>query len=260
MNNRRTAKIEGKAPEVRPLAKGEVKKDIDEFLRILDARLEEQKLQEFLAAHSYFFNRILRLNGESPLYSKVRLGDQFEVDFVCFDTGSSGPEWYLVEIECPSSNLFTKAGRTSAPLTHAMQQVRDWLTWVHENREFARNLMPHIDYPLGYIFMGRRNQLQESSRRQLKRINYENRLFFIHTLDWFADAAREVLSTFDGTRGQRRVLPTKALTHEALRRGLPPGAQGYMKGFVAMLIANGSYPKEILEDREHDRWPFGQSI
>jgi hypothetical protein len=52
----------------------------------------------------------------------------------------------------------------------------------------------------------------------------------------------------------------KALTHEDLRRGLPPDALSYMNGFAARLIKAGIYPKEILEQREYDQWPYGQGI
>jgi hypothetical protein len=163
----RNANLRAINPALRSLSRREVNQDIRDFVELLDMGSAEHRIHESLANHSYFFSRLLRLNGNSPLYSKVRLGDQFEIDFVCFDSGSSGPEWYWIEIECPSSRLFTRAGRMSAPLTHTIQQMRDWHTWLHDTLGFARKLMPHIDYPLGYIFMGRRNDLHESWRKHL---------------------------------------------------------------------------------------------
>lgn len=249
-------------PLVHSLTAVRVQKDLKEYLSLLDHSCDEHELQRFLADRSYFFSRLLRLNGQSPLYSKIRLGDQYETDFACFDSGSSGPEWYLVEIELPTPKLFTKSGQPTACLSHAMQQVRDWLTWVHENREFARKLMPHIDYPLGYIFIGRRAALGESERRRLKRLNYENRLYFrVHTLDWFVDSATDVLATLKSHEHGSWSVPMKALTHEQLRRGLPPAAREYMTGgFVSRLIKSKRYPKEIIEERQDDEWPYGQGI
>jgi hypothetical protein len=79
-------------PCVKALTPKQVEKDADEFKCLLDSLVSEQTLHEFLAYHSYFFNGIIRLSGVSPLYSKIRLGSEFEVDFACFDTGSFGPE------------------------------------------------------------------------------------------------------------------------------------------------------------------------
>ncbi len=120
----------------------EAQDHIREFLNLLDDSSNERHIHRFLANHSYFFECILRLSGQSPLYSKVKLGNEYEVDFACFDSSSSGPEWYLIEIESPSSKMFTKAGRPSAKLTHTIQQIKDWQNWVQENLEPARKLMP----------------------------------------------------------------------------------------------------------------------
>lgn len=252
-------------PEIDPLVRRmtavQAGEDLKEYLSLLDSCCDEHKLQRFLADRSYFFSRLLRLNGQSPLYSKVQLGDQYETDFACFDSGSSGPEWYLIEIESPAAKIFTKSGQPSARLSHAMQQVRDWLSWVHDNLGFARKLMPHIDYPLGYIFIGRRTVLGESERKRLKRLNFDNRLSFrVHTLDWFADSARDVLGMLGQHEHGSWLLPMKALTHKQLRRGLPPDARQYMKGFVSMLIKSRRYPKEMIEEREVDEWPYGQGV
>ncbi len=103
--------------------------EIREFLHLLDAKAHERSIHKFLANHSYFFNRLIRLDGKSPLYSKVRLGADYEVDFAFFDSGSVGPEWHLVEIESPAAALFTKSGHLSADLTRAIQQIRDWQSW-----------------------------------------------------------------------------------------------------------------------------------
>jgi hypothetical protein len=120
-------------PLVKRLTASQVEEDVDEYLGLLDAGASESKVQTFLGARSYFFNGVIRLWGYSSLYSKIRLGTQHEIDFVCFDTGSYGPEWRLIEIEVPNKRLFTKFGEPSAHLLHAIQQVRDWHDWIHKN-------------------------------------------------------------------------------------------------------------------------------
>lgn len=180
-------------PLVRALTRTKVDADIAEYLKLLDGGAAEAAVHQFLATHFYFFNGLIRLFDVSPLYSKVKLGSQYEVDFAFFDLTSFGPEWNLIEIEAPSRQMFTKAGNPTAALTHAIQQVRDWHAWVHENLDYARKLMPKIEYPMGYVFIGRRVHLTSAAKEKLRRFAYENRNFLhIHTLDWFAGWAHSV--------------------------------------------------------------------
>ena len=44
--------------------------------------------------------------------------------------------------------------------------------------------MPSIEYPMAYLFMGRRSELTDVTRKRLRRIAYECRMSCeIHTLD-----------------------------------------------------------------------------
>src|SRR5437588_1095783 len=200
--------------------------DINKFSRLLDIEADEQRIHKFLANHSYFFNRLIRLNGKSPLYSKVRLGNDYEVDFAFFDSGSVGPEWHLVEIERATVSLFTRSGNPSAALTHAIQQIQNWQSWVHDNLDYARQLMPLIEYPLGCIFMGRRSDITQDDQKRLRHLLYTHRQSLeIHTLDWFIDSARSVWR--EGWR-----IPNKALSHSDLKRGLPEEARRYIRLFT----------------------------
>jgi hypothetical protein len=160
-------------PLVRQLSKQKIEDAIREFSALLDKPAEESQIQFFLENHSYFFNRIIRLSGASPLLAKIALGSDYEVDFACFDAGSCGPEWHFIEIESPKHSLFTKSGDLSAPVNHAIQQVRNWQTWVDENLNYARKTFPHIIYPRGYVFIGRRSELTIALREKLRKINYD---------------------------------------------------------------------------------------
>jgi hypothetical protein len=237
-------------PLVKALTRKKIAEDVQEFLGLLDAKTDEQRIHEFLANHSYFFNSILRLSGASPLYSKIRLGSEYEVDFVCFDTGSVGPEWYLIEIEAPNQTLFTKSGSPSSSLTHAIQQVRNWNSWLHDNLPYAQRLLPHIEYPLAYVFMGRRHDITSDLAKLLRRLNHDHRMMLeIHTLDWFVSAA-ESAQNFLGRKGGNWSLPMKALSHAHLARGLPKNAKDYIERYFKGPMAD-LYPREFLRDRQH---------
>lgn len=199
---------------------------VAEFESILEDKQSEARLHEFLSSHTYFFNGAFRVDGYSPAYSKVKLGCNYEVDFAWFDTSSFGPEWFLVEIEAPAARLYTKGGNPSAALTHAVQQVRDWHSWLHENLDYARKLMPGIEYPLCLVFMGRRSELNPETKAKLRRYQYENRpLLRLHTLDWLANAGKSV-TTF--LRSGAAPLPTQALSHKELAAGLPETARNWI--------------------------------
>jgi hypothetical protein len=210
-------------PAVRRLSAEEVGQHIAQYVCLLDSEVREGEIHKFLATHSYFFNGIIRLFGRSPIYSKIKLGSNYEVDFAFFDTGSFGPEWHLIEIEPPSARMFNRKGDPTATLTHAMGQVRKWHAWVHDNLSYAQKLMPHIEYPLGYVFLGRRRELTHKTMHCLRELAHDHRRALrIHTLDWFVDAAHSVkkLLSDSGSRGGWPV-PMHAMSHSDLAAQRP---------------------------------------
>jgi hypothetical protein len=209
-------------PLVKALTLEQRETDVRTYLRLLDERVAEREVHEFLAAHTYFFEGFVRMLGSSPVWSKVKLGSDYEVDFLFFDSASTGPEWDLVEIEAPDKKLFTKSGDQTAHLTHAIGRVRDWQTWVRENRTYAQENMPHIEYPMGLLVMGRRRDLTQEDRRRLTRINHEQRAWLkIVSLDRLAERALQAPLAEDGGHWY---LPMRALSHADLSRGLPEHA------------------------------------
>ena len=212
-------------PLIRQLTSKQVAADVAKFKRMLDAKVREHKLQEFLSSHSYFFNLMLDPYVPTPLYSKIKLGHHYEVDFAWLHHDSFGPEWRLIEIEKPGTTLFTKSGSASAALTHAIQQERDWCDWIHQHLEYAQSLMPSIKYPFCYIFLGRRDELTPANVERLKRFRYDHRKELeIHTLDWFVRSA-EWFGNGIGPDGPLWQIPMKLMTHRDLKKGLPEEVQ-----------------------------------
>jgi hypothetical protein len=237
-------------PLVRQLSKRKVEDAIREFSSLLDKPSDETEIQSFLENHSYFFNGIIRLFGASPLLAKISLGSDYEVDFACFDSGSCGPEWLLIEIESPKYSLFTKSGHLTAKATHAIQQVRDWQTWVDEHLEYARKTFPHIIYPCGYVFIGRRSELTLALRTKLRKINIDTKRYLeVHSFDWFISAAHGVLNLVE--RGHANwELPMRALKQSDIKDGLPSYSRRWIEQF--MKVGHILYPEEFLHDRQGD--------
>jgi hypothetical protein len=162
----------------------QVDSDVAEYVDLLDSQVTENKVQAFLASHSYFFHMLLLdVCYPYPLYSKVRLGSDFETDFVSFILSSFGPEWRFAEIESPKQRLFTAGGDPSAPLSHAIQQVRDWIRWCEENINLARKLMPGLQYPMAFVFLGRRSELTPTIKEKLRQMNHQHNAIRVRTLD-----------------------------------------------------------------------------
>jgi len=215
-------------PLIRELTSKKVAAEADEFTRLLDSKARESKLQEFLASHSYFFSGMIDVYSPSPLYSKVKLGHDYEVDFAWLHFDSFGPEWRLVEIGSPGSDLLTKSGDPSPALAHAMQQARDWCAWIHDHTEYAQKLMPQISHPLCHIFLGRRKDITPANRERLRKIRYDSRSeMMIHTLDWFVRAG-QVFGQYIGPDGPTWQIPMKVLTHRDLKNGLPAEVQDWV--------------------------------
>jgi hypothetical protein len=217
-------------PEVSKLTSEAVEGHVKEFMTLLNENSKEQAIQSFLEAHSYFFNGPLDLYGMSPLYSKIKLGSEYVTDFAWFNINSGGCEWKLVEIEAPAEPLFTAKGDPSAYLTRALGQVTTWQEWIYKNLDYARKLLPNVLYPLGYIYMGRREELKAKEKQDaLRRLSHEYRgSLRIYTLDRFASAALGVAQRLGKAGTGNWTVPMKALTHKDLTDGLTAEAKKYM--------------------------------
>jgi len=173
---------------LKPIARNTINRHVATYKRLLRRHASEAAVHRFLGSHVYFFNSIARHH--VPIYSKVKFGAEFEADFAFYDPSSNGAEWYFVEIEAPSQRPFTKAGRPSAKLTHAIEQARDWNMWIRGNLAYSRRQFPLIQYPLFYVFMGRSEEIDDASRERIRQMNYDNRSWLeIGSLDRFTSGA-----------------------------------------------------------------------
>lgn len=210
---------------------------IKQYIGLLDSGPSEEQVRRFLATHMYFWNGLVRVH--TPVYTKVKLGAKFEVDFLWCDPSSSGAEWHLVEIERPTAKLFTRAGEPSHRLTHAMTQVRDWQDWIVRHSQDADELMPGVYQPMGHIFMGRRSELASpAAKDRLRAINAQQRGYLhVHTLDAFVPMAMSVL-----TWRPTAFLP-RAFNERDLRRRVPEDF-GWVRSHMGR-------SREFLRDRKY---------
>ena len=178
-------------------------KAVNELERLIEAKASENELQKHLETYPFILSQ--QFAHCHHVFPKVALGNQYETDFMCLDIPSSGKEWIGVELESPQKTVITKLGRKTAKLEHAIQQIRDWRSWVTDNLSYARqskeqNGLGLVDISprfFGYVIIGRRknyNKKFNELRRQLIR----DELVTVCSWDGITEWARKRAKVFSG--------------------------------------------------------------
>lgn len=118
------------------------------FRELIESSDLEAPLQEYLSEHP-----VLLTLEAARIHPKLKLGDDYITDFV-MELGDQ--HYVLVEIEAATRPLYTKAGNPSRELTHAVQQVEDWLQWVEDAAQYIQTKLPGIADPECLVIIGRR--------------------------------------------------------------------------------------------------------
>ncbi|MEQ9229495.1 MAG: DUF4263 domain-containing protein, partial [Cyclobacteriaceae bacterium] len=107
---------------------------------LITGSYKEHDYHNFLKQHAGLF---LTSDDSYLVISKLKLGNEFETDFVVLrDNFSNGNHLEFIEIEKPQSKLFTKSGVPSKDFNTALQQIRDWRTFLKENKVWFRKYLP----------------------------------------------------------------------------------------------------------------------
>lgn len=159
---------------------------------IENPRVKESDIQEFLSNHSSLFF------GEAVfVISRAELGSDFQADFViATDEASYGINYKFVEIETPQSSVYTRRGDPSARLTHAIQQVLNWKTWLTRHRGHVRRFFPSKYWGweefanLSFCIVIGRRTAQSSVTAKRNVLAQETRIS-IRSFDHFTDMLRQ---------------------------------------------------------------------
>ncbi len=133
---------------------------INELKNLLKGKnRNESKLQSCLTNNPILFG--LEYQKSIPKY---KLGKEYEMDYAL--------ERYsglidVLEIESSNLQLFNKKGDPSQYLIHAEQQVMDWLHWIERNHPYARESLPGITRPIGFVVIGRSETLDLKNKQKL---------------------------------------------------------------------------------------------
>jgi hypothetical protein len=163
---------------------------LNEFTALLDG--PEEPVHQFLKKYP----RLL-----SPSYlrawSKLPFGERVS-DFVMREVPN---DYVLIEIEAPYREVFRRDGQPRAELTHAVDQVNDWLAYIRDNRERVEKelgLAGISASPRAVVVIGRSSALSEENRRKLLTMQERQPRLQILTYDDVLSSARSLLESLLG--------------------------------------------------------------
>ncbi len=148
---------------------------LSEFEHLLEG--PEEPTHQFLKQHPE-----LLCPTHERMWSKLPFGNRVS-DFVFREPHN---DYVLVEIEAPTRELFRKDGQQREELTHAINQIDDWIQFVADDKHKAEDELGLIGIspnPRSLIVIGRSASLTEENRRKITTIQAQHGKLRILTYD-----------------------------------------------------------------------------
>lgn len=159
----------------------------------------EEPVHQFLKSHP-----VLISPTSDTVWSKLHFGDRVS-DFVFREPHN---DYELVELEAPIRPMFRKDGQQREELTHAINQISDWIRYIEDNKQKVENELGLIGIstsPRSLVVIGRSDALSTEDRRKLTTIQNQISKLLILTYDDLLASARATLERILGPlsfRGQ----------------------------------------------------------
>jgi hypothetical protein len=163
---------------------------LEQFAGLLHG--QEERCHQFLKHNPY-----LICPTYDAYWSKVPFGERTS-DFVFREPRD---DYLLVEIEAPNRNLFRRDGQQSQELTHAINQIDDWVRYIQDNKstvERELGLTGISATPRTLVVIGRSAALTDDDRRKLTLMQGQQPKLLILTYDDLLDRARANLERHFG--------------------------------------------------------------
>jgi hypothetical protein len=154
----------------------------------------ERELHEFLTSHPI----VLGAHWDE-VDSEVRFGRQFRADLL-LRAHRALPRVMLVELERPTHRLFTNKLRETAEVTHAIQQVSDWLRWCRQHPEDPVIAAGRAVTPDGMVVIGRSRFLSDQELETLAHNNQGRDVKVITYDELLDDFGTLILHRLDNTK------------------------------------------------------------
>jgi len=141
---------------------------IDNFERLIKEDREESAYQVFLEQNSIFLDPRVE-----ECHPQKSLGGEAFPDFIL---KLNDLNYLIVEIEKPGTRLFNNNRDPSHEFTHAQQQIRSYMSWVVEEKEFLRKRgLEKIgeDNIHGLLIIGDASKLNKIEKKRIDQMNLE---------------------------------------------------------------------------------------
>lgn len=176
------------AKMITPAAKLEAK--FVAFCRLLSRRsTRERELHHFLLQNPEIIDCHL-----ASIFSEVRIG-RYKADLV-LQYQQLDKRIVLIELERHNGQIFTKTNRLREKVTHACQQVEDWIEQIRVNAPNIPTWLDRSYTPEGAVVIGRSSDLSTEQRDKLFQIN-SNRLVKIITYDDLLERMSRLMGMLD---------------------------------------------------------------
>jgi hypothetical protein len=152
----------------------------------------EEPAHQFLKAHPE-----LLCPTHDAVWSKLAFGARVS-DFVFREPHN---DYLLVEIEAPYRELFRKDGQQREQLTHAIDQITDWIQHISENRQQVEQQLGLIGIstnPRTMVVIGRSADLTNENRNKISVLQAQHNKLRILTYDDMIASARKNLERILG--------------------------------------------------------------
>jgi Shedu protein SduA, C-terminal len=197
-------------------SRGATRKHYAALLREFETLLDgpEEPMHQFLKQHPE-----LLCPTHERMWSKLPFGNRVS-DFVFREPYN---DYLLVEIEAPSRELFRKDGQQREELTHAINQIDDWIQFVADNKHKVEEELGLVGIsvnPRSLIVIGRSASLTGENRRKINTTEAQRSKLRILTYDDLLASCRAHLE---------RILGPLALGEQSVeiyyyKEGLTPGS------------------------------------
>lgn len=141
------------------------------FVRLIGQETDEETIQVFIQKNLLVLNEF----SAQKILFKPPILNKFRADFAIINSRN---ELILIEIERANLPLLKKDGGTSSSLTHAFDQVHDWLHEIEQHRLAALYQMglknEHITRIKGIVIAGRDTPYKQDHLRKLKSVSRSN--------------------------------------------------------------------------------------
>ena len=166
---------------------------LGEFQELLEG--PEEPVHQFLKHHPELISPTCE-----RFWSKLAFGSHVS-DFVFRESNN---DYELVELEAPIRQIFRKDGQQREDLTHAFNQIADWISFIEDNRtqvEQELGLSGISTNPRSLIVIGRSASLRPEDRRKLVTLQNQIPKLRIMTYDDLLASARSTLERILGPLG-----------------------------------------------------------